>query len=249
MKDFLDQYRSPLVIFGTMAFIGASVYFAILPLWTKNVELMNQVQSIATDREIIQKQSGSVDDLRAQSEIIRNAKEQLEVKVPKDEPLGWVQAIENLAKDSGVSIKIEAAEPTKKAVPAKQSVKTEEKASPKADASESVVPTEEKAEEKTISNSLPSEQYVPVRFILKGEYQAIRFFLEKIELLPFYADVLSLHISYKDPEEKTGASPNVFVLPALTSGTTNVAENPKGEKVPETTGNIEASLEAVIYTE
>lgn len=253
MKEFLDQYRNGLVVLATIVLLIIGGYLVIRPLWLGNLSLMNQIQSLSADRELVQRQTGSLDDLKRQSEAIRSSADSLVVKMSESEPLAWVQAVEGLAHESGVSIKIEAEEKPQKIAPTKQKPKPQ--AAAEDDNPTGQGDTEKSDQKETLSGSLPSDRYVPVRFTIDGEYRAVRFFLEKLENLPFYVDVLSVSLAYHDPDEKhqsTVVPNNIFVAPPVPSVGDPPSEDASAvspELSQEDRADIEAVFDAVVYTE
>lgn len=226
MKAFFSTYRFWITLLGFAALLGLLFWFGARLLWKSNFQLMNRLQELAVEEEILKAQTGRLSELREQAKIIRASRDRLSVVVPKDRIVDLIERLEQLAGQTGVAVTIESTSGVSQQLQMARKAKPAKTAEPKEPADEAdgdaPTPTDPKKEAvpETIVEHLPSDQYVEVTLHVTGEYAPLIAFLKKLEVLPYYVDVVDMRIAPLDPQKLEAARGDLFAPPGTAQGTT-----------------------------
>ncbi len=228
MIPFFRQYKEYLVPLFFAASGVALVWFGIIPLQQGIVSQMDRSQELLADRDIANASVANLESLRLKRDEVVSHKDQLGMVVAKRDIVDLIKVIEGLAKDTGNDISIDAREqPPVAAAP---------KSSAKKDDSKNEVDT-------SLVGNLPSDHWVKIAITLTGEYRNTMKFLQKIETMPFQADVTGVNITVHRPDVLPVRSGNIFLSEPLTPDAqpvSTVALDP--QKLP-----VEMVLDVFVY--
>ena len=222
MANFIRKQKIILAIAVYVLFIGAIFFFAVKPLLERGRDIREQIEKEKALQEGRQQRLGEVSALREQYAKIERHKGELDVLLVRDDAVKLISVLEGLAEKEGVGIMIAVEESIPKP---KASTRSKQEDSSK-----------EKEKKEVLSDGLPSQDYVQFTITLSGQYGAVVNFIERVEAMPYYADILSL--TFKAKEEKED-------VPSGNPMVSSVAPQ-EGGQVPGG-GNVEATAALAVY--
>lgn len=169
MKDFWKKHKIPTALAGYAIAVVATVYFLIVPMVVRIQTSSDEIQKSLIDSEILKERVNRIPEMQKMSQ--KYQKSNLDVILSPEEKLNFIKKVETLVDETNNKMKIDIAKKTDKKL-AK---------SPKKD-----------GEEKGIMESLPSDNYMSLSFILRGDYPSLINFLHKLENLDYYVNVVAL---------------------------------------------------------
>lgn len=231
MKNFWKQYRSFLapIILGSV--FSVVIFFGIIPIMRMNQEKMNLIERANIDRKMIEEQSSNIPKMQEDIEGIRDSSEQMKVFLSKDDIVGFVEKLESLGEELGVSVLSEATPRVVKKVAPKVITK-EDGDVPK---EESVTSVKKEEKKESLDTLLPENRSVFITFRVEGRYEAVMAFLGKLDTMPYMLDVLSVDFSPAVSKEETERNRTSF---GVTDIPTESVDRSK---------NVLASLNTVLY--
>lgn len=215
MKDFWKKYREYVVIIAFLAVFFGVIRFGIIILLRRNMDMMNLLQEHLVDRKILEEESRQIPNMKAQAEIISAESGKLDVLLSQDDVVRLAESLETLGSTLNVSVSMEAApdsaialftadEKKKSAVKKDGATDENEGASSETGAKKDSVPH--------LLPALPSDRTVFVIVKAIGSYPDIVRFAEKLDSAPTLLDILSVSIF---PHEKEESSDEVSNRPML----------------------------------
>lgn len=248
MENPLWNKWKPLVMqIALFSVIGLVGWFGVRFLLSTIQEKMDEIQKLSVTREHREKQSERLPDLEAQHTLIAENEDRIGIILTKDRIVEFIQEIERLAQDEGVTVEIESRDNAfleskvtpveKKDTPAKSTATTSDKAEVTAEPVKKVPAGKETG----IITELPLKKYLKLTITVIGEYGDAVQFLHRLETLPYALDVIGLNMKQRSEEDD---------LVAVESGTLN----PFGDgvltasrKVVSKKDVLEAIFETVVY--
>lgn len=234
MQSSWKRYRLFLVpiILGSVFF--CVIFFGIVRVMRMNQERMDLIERSIIDRKMIEEQSNNIPKMQEDIENIRSSNKQMNVFLSKDDIVGFVEKLESLGEELGVSVLSEATPRAAKKAPPKVVTK-EEGGDPK---KEGVTPVEAKKEEKVefLDTLLSENRSVFITFRVEGRYEAVMFFLNKLDTMPYMLDVLSIDFSPAISKDEKGR-----IQPGISMTKEDIVDAPDRSK------NVIASFNTVIY--
>ena len=222
MKKFFQKKREIIIILVYIGIVVVLLYFVILPLIGRINSKKDQIQEEYVKQEIKQQQISELPKMEEQYNILQNNGKSVDVLLDKNDAVVLIEKLEKLAQDSGnkISISIQNTE-NQKNVP--------------------VVKIKPSAEDELVNN-LPSTDYLRMKIIITGNYNAIVNFVHSLESFEYYCDIVAIQIKQKEEGNKPAeiGTLNPFNSKLSTdSGRISTSDNKNEE---------EASLDVVFYT-
>lgn len=200
MTNFWKKYKISSVIALYLLAISVLLYFVVRPLFTKISLSTDKIQEIIVNQKDKENRLGEIPKLKDQFAFVQEKEIELPDFLSGDKAVGLIEEIEKIAGDSDNKITIEMKEnKTKNAAGAKPE------------------PAKKEAKDGSIIGDLPSESYLEMKISLNGSYNNLVKFIEKVELMESFSDIISISIvPNRDMTEKTGisSSNNIFIKPA-----------------------------------
>ncbi|HMN19580.1 MAG TPA: hypothetical protein PKA31_03235 [Candidatus Moranbacteria bacterium] len=221
MTDFIKKQKIALAIVAYILLIAAVVCFVVLPLLEEGRHIREEIERETALQEGRQQRLGEVPKLREQHAKIETGREELDVLLVRDDAVKLISVLEGLAEKEGVNIEIAV---------------DESLAKPKATARAKQDDSKDKEKKEALIDGLPSQDYVQFSVTLNGPYGAVVNFIERVEVMPYYADILSLAFKTREEKEERPSG-----NPLVGSG----APNAKEEQAP--SGNVEATVVLAVY--
>lgn len=214
MNNFLKKRREILAIFAYVALIAGLFYAVIFPLISKINDVNDRLQEETLKQESARQHLSELPKIQQQYEVIEKNATSLDVLLDKNNAVGLIETLEKLADETGNSITISVQDQS----PAKSSAKAKN------------------AQENTIVNSLPSQNYLQLKITLNGDFDRMGKFIKALESFEYYCDIIGIQIKDTKEEDKlSGGDP--FDSKSKQSA---AAESKKS-------GDLEAVLDVVFY--
>lgn len=170
MKDFWRKHKISVALAVYALAVVLFAYFLIFPLVSKIQTSSDEIQKNIIDSEILKERVNRIPEMR---QIFRKYSDSnLEVVLSAEEKLDFIKKVEKLADETNNKMRIDIEKETDKKL-AKS--------------------TKKDGEEKGIMESLPSDNYMSINFILRGDYSGLINFLHKLENLGYYVNVVALN--------------------------------------------------------
>ncbi len=213
MRNFYKRYKVQVILASYLLILGAFIYGGIFTVIKQIKDRADEIQKKIIDNEVENKNLAKIPQLMDDYAIFSAKGQDLEVILKKEAEIDFIQSLENLAKETGNEI----------------SLKLIEEESSRVKESQTKTKAKEKNEEDFESN-LPYANYITIQLELKGEYLGLMKFLEKLESMGYYANVMAFDLKKEEnqAEEKTNnpfIGSNIVVAPAENKP----AENQKKE--------------------
>lgn len=219
MKNFYKKYKVQVILAGYILFLGVFIYGGIFTM-IKNIQgRADEIQKKIIDNEIDKKNLAKIPQLMSDYEIFSAGRSNLNVILKKELEIEFIQSLENLARETGNEISLKLIEEENSSVKDSQA-KTEAKEKDKLD----------------IKSNLPYEKYITIQLELKGKYPQLMGFLEKIENMEYYANVVAFDLKKEEKSEETKTS-NPFV----SSGSVAAPEETPPEEI------LKSLIDLVVY--
>lgn len=186
-------------ILATIVVVGAClVWYGIVPLQKNIFATMNHLQALLVNQDMRRASIAEVGELQKQRDDILSRKDRLETVIAKDHIVDLIQELELIAKETNNAIAIndqsQLLSLTKKATSKKK----------------------EESSEKTLLESLPSDQRIGILITLTGDYASVSHFLRKIESMKYQTDVVNIAFSFRTEENRQMTRSNMFASDAVT---------------------------------
>lgn len=212
MKNFWKKYKVGIILVSYSLILGGFIYGGIFTVIQQIENEADEIQKKIIDNEIEDKNLAKVPQLIADYAIFAAEGKNLNVILKKESEIEFIQSLENLAKETGNEISLKLIE--EESSQAKDSQKKATKAKGK--------------DEAEISNSLPFENYITIQLELKGGYPGLMKFLQKLENMEYYANVIAFDLK-KEENQTEEKSSNLFVDSDVIAAS---AENKPAENQP-----------------
>lgn len=213
-NKFLKKYKVYIIISILFVIWGCFVFFIILP----SVKLLqadfDAVQMKFLEMKVNDEKLGNVSVLKEKFDKVDSERNNLEVIFSKDNIVELVRELEAIAQKTENTITVSVDEENKSLVEVNKG---------KAGAN---------SKENEFLKLLPSENYLTLKIGLKGDYNSLIKFIDKLNSIKYYNTVIgfkivSEKISLEDKNETDGSGDEISVL---NSGNNEVAIAPKEEK-------------------
>lgn len=216
MNNFFKKQRETITIIAYICIVVVLVYFVILPLLLKIKGVNDQIQEGKMKQEIAGQQLEELPKIQQQYDMLQENEGSVNVLLDKDNAVIIIERLEKLAEDSGNKIEI--------SIQNSQIQKN------------SAIATDKTA---TLINALPSTDYLQIQILLTGDYNKIVHFVDKLENIEYYSDIIGIKIRQSDPAANTGVA-DPFGSSSLTNS------NKILDKV--NPGDLVSTLDVVFYT-
>jgi len=219
MKNFYKKYKVQVILAGYILFVGVFIYGGIFTM-IKNIQgKADEIQKKIIDNEIDKKNLAKIPQLMSDYEIFSAGRSNLNVILKKESEIEFIQSLENLAIETGNEISLKLIEEENSPVKDNQA-KTKAKEKDKLD----------------IKSNLPYEKYITIQLELKGKYPQLMGFLEKIENMEYYVNVVAFDLKKEEKSGETKTS-NPFV----SSGSVVAPEETPPEEI------LKSLIDLVVY--
>ncbi len=222
MKNFFKKQREIIIILAYAGIFAGLVYLVILPLLARINSVNDQIQEESMKQEVVRQQLGELPKLQEQYDVLGKDADLVNVLLDKNNAVVLIERLEKIAQDSNNKITIS----VKNAPVEQKSMSTTASTT---------------ASNVTLKNSLPSSDYLEMDITLDGSYNTIMNFVDSLESLEYYADIVGIRIVQKTASSKS-LEYGVANLSVLNSKNNTVISDSAAS------GDLEASLDAVFYT-
>lgn len=220
MKNFWKKYKTHIVILIYLIIIGLVGFFIARPMIQSIKDKSDKIQQKIAMQERRKEKLLELSSMRSQFEEAKKQEEKINISLNEDNVVVLIEKLEKISEETGNKIKME--------------LSGNEKDSKK----NNNLAKNSNEEKDNLAEDLPSDKYVKIKIILGGRYGNFLNFLNKIENMEFYSDVVSVAIK-RASENGPGLSTNPFAK----ANTLNI------ENVPEDKDAIISQIEAVFYLE
>jgi Tfp pilus assembly protein PilO len=244
-----DKLKPAAIQLSLFAVIGLVAWFGIRLLLSTIQTKMDVIQQHAVTREYRERQLDKLPELEAQHALIAQHADSLGIILTKDRLIGFIEALERVARDEGVKIKIESRE---NAFLESKVTVIEKKANPSNPAPASDTKGEDQggtekkkasaAKETGIITELPLKKYLRLTISLSGEYKNIVRYVHRLESLPYALDIIGMDLRVK-PEEVVNAVPESGALNPFDA---TLVPAPSQTERPES-NILDATFETIMY--
>ena len=211
MKNIWRKYKEYILVLIYIAILFALFYFVIKPM-VKGIDYnANLIQEKITIQDSFKRKLGMISTNKEQIGAIEKDESKMGVLMSRDQEVTLIERIEKMAEETDNKISIEIVDDKS----ANSSAKTKT-ASTKA--------KEENKDDLKINTG--NNDYVKFRITVTGEYNDLVGFIKKIENMEYWSDIISLQVSYKEPEKTPIPLENLTDLNIATdtdNGKTSVA--------------------------
>lgn len=194
--------------------MGILFWFGIRPLHQMISARMDTIQQLDVMREFRSGEIKKLPDLEKQNDLIQSYKKDLMIVLGKDDFVGFIQKLEELAASEGVKIEIVSRDNTLlESKITKPENSKEKKIGTEASSSDETVPPvsadKRKAKNSTeMLDKLPLKHYIRLTLIVDAPYEALVRYLAKVETMPYALEILGLVI--KESEKKSDETGPAF---------------------------------------
>jgi len=192
MLNIWKKYNFGISIGGCVVVIVLAWIFVVLPMRKSMEKNSEEAQSKLADREIYEKRISGISEMEKTQKVFLANESNLRVFLNKNTEVDFIKSIEAMAEETGSKI----------------TLKIEDSNDPKA---KQVVA---KKGEESIKSTLPRDKYLALQITLEGTYEAMLTFLNKMENMSYYVNVLSLDLNksviekdidpFRDAKDKNG---------------------------------------------
>jgi hypothetical protein len=225
MKNFLQKQKETVTVVIYICVIAGLVYFVIRPLLASINSVHDQIQEEGLKQEIVKQRLNDLPKIQDQYDMLQKNEGSIDILLDENNAVVLIERLETLAQDSGDKINI-----TVQNQPEQKNTQT---------------PAGKKAAvDNSLTNSLPSSDYMQLKITLTGKYNSIVNFIYKLESFEYYCDITAIQIQPDKTSNTPIADSGVLLNPFNVSGSATAAE----KSIKDTAGNIEASLDVVFYT-
>lgn len=222
MKKFIQKQREILIVVAYVGFVFALVYIVIFPLLGKIGDVSDAIQKDILNQEIVKQRLNEIPKMQEQFGLLEKNEEILDVLFEKNNAVQLIEKLEKVAQETQNQISITMQEQVNTQ---KNTLKVEKK---------------NERGENVIVASLPSENYLQMKIAVEGSYGSIVNFIDSLENLEYYCDILSLQIRKAGLNEHgTNRSSGLFEKPEPSVLTEEPQQPEQG---------MEGSIEVVFYT-
>jgi len=186
MKKFFKKRSIPVALAAYACVIGAIGYFVIRPILGEIGSRRDQIQEEIAKQEDQKKQIAELPVIQAQYQTVQSSGSAMNVLLDTNDAVTLIEEIEQLAKNTNNEVKItisQADSNSKDAIVAQKAAASEKQPGDKS---------------VSITDNLPSKQYLEMNIALTGQYNDIVDFIEKIENMRYYSDIISFQIKRDD---------------------------------------------------
>jgi len=200
MKDFWKKHKTCLSISIYLVVVGLIGFFVARPMVSAIREKSDQIQQKIALQEGKEEKLKELPSIRSQFEKVKNQEEKINISLNEENVVSLVEKLEKISEETGNKIKMEL--PENGQYSGKNS----------------------KEEKDSLAESLPSDKYVKMKISLYGSYSSFLNFLNKVENMEFYSDVISIAVR-RASESGPGLSNNPFTGMKNLSNEENSSEN------------------------
>lgn len=221
MKNFWKKYKEYVFLISLPIVAVVLVIFAVKPLIARLDEKSDKIQEIMLDHDYNQKRLSDLPKLRSQALLVERNEGKLDVFFTESNIVSLVEKIEAIAGETGNQISIEVQE------------KDDEKKKKKKDEEEAGI-------------KLPGDDYFEMTLNVTGNYANLISFINKIENLNYFSDIIALDISKIEaysPSSASVASNPFSITESIPAAEDN--DEDQGESEPENV--IYSSIDIVYY--
>lgn len=194
MKNFCKKYKIQIVLIGYVILLGVFIYGGIFRVVKNIKEGADEIQKKIIDNELDMKNLEKIPQLTNDYETFSSKGSNLDVILQKESEIKFIQSLEDLARETGNEINLKLIKEENFQVKDSQE---KEKA--------------KKKDNEKIKNNLPYEDYITIQLELKGGYPELMGFLEKLENIEHYANVVSFDLKKEENQIKETRSNNPFI--------------------------------------
>lgn len=235
MKTFLKKRRELIAIAIYVCVLGAVGYFIVRPLLAEINRRRDQIQEETATQDDQKKQIAELPSIKEQYLSVQSKGGTLNVLLDKNDAVTLIEDIEQLAQNTQNEVKITISQndPNSRDAIAAQ----KDAASQKQPGDKSV----------SIRDALPSKNYLEMNIAITGQYNAIVNFMEKIENMQYYSDIISFDMKKDDSEKNPVAQSSGVISSSPFSAQGQGAAPAAPAPVSSADQKIAATLDVVFY--
>ena len=177
MKKILKKYKLIINISAYLLLVAAVFLLAVKPALKAINEKKGNIQKTLLDQESREKRIAETPELEKKYNQLAAQEERISFFFTEDRAVELVDDLEDLARRTGNEINIEF---QKKEESKAVSARTEKK---------------DDKESESLADNLPLEDFIKLKINLRGTFEDLVEFLEKMEAMKYYSDVVSLNLS------------------------------------------------------
>ena len=223
MKKFFQKQREVLTVVAYVGFVVLLVCFVIFPLLKKISNVADNAQRDILDHDIVRQRVNEIPRMQQQYQLVEKNENILDVLLDENEAVQLIEELEKIAQDSQNTIVI--------------TMQEQDTGMKMLDTTKN-----KKDEEKTVLGSLPSQEYLQMKIELKGDYNSIIKFIDFLENLEYYCDIVAIQMRNADSGEYNRRSELVDPFEESDPSSSQPEESQDIKK------NIECIIDVVFYT-
>lgn len=193
MKNIWRKYKTGIIFTGYVAASFLLVWLVFLPYKNRVESQADKIQEKELDNQIFERKTSKINQMEEKYNEYQNNKEKMGKFLKNGEEVDLIKKIESLGEETKntVSLKVLDAD-----------IQNTKNSSVKSD--------KNKIKEESILKDISPDNFLSLEISLEGDYFSFINFLEKIENLDYYADVISLNLTKTIIENKNYSSDNIF---------------------------------------
>jgi hypothetical protein len=222
MNNFFKKQREWIVLVAYIGVVLVLVYFVIRPLLFGIRNINDQIQKEKLNQEIKINKLKNFPKLKEEYEMLLSDGKKIDILLDSKEAVVLIERLEKLAEDNTAKITISVIE-------ASATVKKTAASTKKT----TVV-------DDSLLKDLPAEDYMQIKVDIVGKYDSIVNFINSLENLEYYSDIINLQVSELEPSDKKESNMEIFDSLRL-----NLKDD---EKITNTNDILKTSINVVFYT-
>lgn len=224
MRNFWKKYKEYIIIFLYLVFIWVLFDFVVKPLIQDIIDNADNIQKITLNHEIRKKRLEELPKLKEQFDFIQKEEGNIQVLISREQAVSLIEKLEKLSTDTQNEILMQIEEEPEKS---KKNV--------------------ENKKEKTLIENLPSDKYLRIKIRVSGKFGNLVTFIQKLENLEYFSDVLSVQISNNesgsfDQSSQMSQAHSVAANPFINSNSSGQEESNEKQEA-----KINSTLDVVFY--
>jgi len=240
MSKFYKQHKIGILIFIYLGLIGAFMYFLAIPSIKMIQDQADQIEKKSIDNQKSRDRISLIPTMENAYDEYQAKKDDMNIVISSDQTIDFIKKTESLAEVTGNRIEIKIND-----IVDKNSEKKNAAAQP---AIPNAAPGQQSNpnEVKNITDKLAYGKYFPVQVALKGDFQSLINFINKIENDQYFVNITSLQIK-EMTEGASAVDVNNNVFQAVNQPTGGEENQPPPPPPPKPKHILSSNLNLIVY--
>lgn len=227
MNKIWEKYKELFIVTAYVLAVFVMIKVIAQPLLDKIEEKRIYAEEKKTDQEVIRKKIEELPAMKEKMETVNSEADRLNVFFRQDNALSLIEKLESLAAETGNDIKI--------------TIVSEDNSENKNKSQKSA-----NKDKEGVLGDLESFNFLSVSLGLEGDFNSILKFMEKMENMEYFSDIVSLDIENVSEDDLRGISSGGSVFQV----TGNRSDNSPTREISRKYENpLGATLEVIFYIE